>query len=263
MAHRCPSLPGLTALAVAIAGLASPAQADPPKGSDAVAPQPRLEIWSGGQALGATWSAYSGASWAPFGSVRENGPRLRATLGTGGYDGGMAAFADVLIGYHKQLGPVTLKVFGGLTAAEHLPAEPTAMLVGTALGPKALVETWWSITDKTWASLDLAVALPHMHLAYAHLAPQADPNRIDYTGRIRLGWRVWPELSVGFEGGAGGPLASTLPTTWQDGMAHAGGFLRYEWAGGEVSVSGGVLVGGDEREGHGHSFATVSVLTRF
>jgi hypothetical protein len=263
MAHHCPSLPGLTALAFAIAGLASPAQADPPKAPDAVAPQPWLETWSGGQVLGAMWSAYGGASWAPFGSVHEDGLRLRATLGTGGYDGGMAAFAEVLIGYHKQLGPVTLKIFAGLTAAEHLPTEPTSMLVGTALGPKALVETWWTMTDKTWASLDLAVALPHMHLAYAHLAPQADPSRIDYAGRLRLGWRLWPELSLGFEGGAGGPLAPTLPATWQDGMAHAGGFLRYEWAGGEVSVSGGVLVGGEEREGDGHAFGTVSLLTRF
>jgi hypothetical protein len=261
MAHRCPSLPELTAWAVAIAGLASPAQADAPKGPDALAPQPRLELWSGGQAVGAMWSAYGGASWAPLGSIREDGFRLRATLGTGGYDGGMVAFADVLIGYHKQLGPVTLKVFGGLTLAEHLPTEPTSMLVGTALGPKGLVETWWTVTDKTWAALDLAVALPHMHLAYAHLTPQADPSRIDYAGRIRLGWRLWPELSVGFEGGAGGPLAPTLQATRQNGMAHAGGFLRYEWAGGEVSVSGGILVG--EREGHDHSFGTVSVLTRF
>jgi hypothetical protein len=250
-------------LAVAIAGLAGPAQADPPKAPDTIAAQPRLEIWSGGQVLGATWSAYTGASWAPFGSVRENGLRLRATLGSVGYEGGMAAFADVLIGYHTQLGPVTLKVFGGLTAAEHLPAEPTSMLVGTALGPKALVETWWTMTDKTWAALDLAVALPHMHLAYAHLAPQADPDRIDYTGRVRLGWGLWPELSAGFEGGAGGPLAPTLPTTWQDGTAHAGGFLRYEWAGGEVSVSGGVLLGGREQEEHGRPFGTVSLLTRF
>jgi hypothetical protein len=153
---------------------------------------------------------------------------------------------------------VTLKLFGGLTVAEHAPTEPTAMLAGTALGPKALVETWWTITDKTWASLDLGVALPHLHMAEG-----ADPDRIDYAGRIRLGWRLWPELSVGFEGGAGGPLAPTLQTTWQDGVARAGGFFRYEWASGEVSVSGGVLTGGDGPAGHTHPFGTVSVLTRF
>jgi hypothetical protein len=90
-----------------------------------------------------------------------------------------------------------------------------------------------------------------------------DANRVDYNGRIRLGWRLWPELSVGFEGGAGGPMAPALQTTLQSGLARAGGFLRYEWAGGEASISGGVFVGGDEREGRVHPFATVSVLTRF
>jgi hypothetical protein len=275
MAYRCPSrvLPGLTALAVAIAGLACRGQADPPKQPDAVArvphpvksqlETPRLEMWAGGQAFAAVWSAYSGASWAPFGSVREDGLRLRAVLGAGAYDGGSVAFADMLIGYHMQLGPVTLKAFGGLTAAEHSPTEPTSMLEGTALGPKAVVETWWTITDRTWAALDLAFALPHLHLAHARLAERADPDRLDYTGRIRLGWRLRPQLSVGLQGWAGGPLAPALQTTWQNGMAHAGGFLRYEWASGEVSISGGVSVAGDEREGRAQPFGTVSVLTRF
>jgi hypothetical protein len=94
-------------------------------------------------------------------------------------------------------------------------------------------------------------------------ADRPDPNRIEYTSRIRLGWKLWPELSVGFEGGAGGPLAPTLPTTWQNGMARAGAFLRYEWASGEVSISGGLSSAGDARHGHTDPFGTVSVLTRF
>jgi hypothetical protein len=255
-------MPGLTVLAVAIAALACRAQAEPPQQPALVPEQPHLELWAGGQAFAGVWSAYSGTSWAPFGSVRKDGLRLRAVFGSGAYDGGSVAFADVLIGYHKQLGPVTLKLFGGLTVAEHAPTLPTSMLAGTALGPKALVEAWWNLTDKTWASLDLALALPHLHGT-----EQPGPGRIDYTGRIRLGWRLWPALSAGLEGGAGGPLAPTLPTTLQatlqNGVAHAGGFLRYEWGSGEVSVSGGVSLGGDGREGDGQPFGTVSVLTRF
>jgi hypothetical protein len=264
MADRCleslPAMPGPTvfALAVAIAVLACRAQAEPPKQPAPVPEQPHLEMWAGGQAFAGVWSAYTGVTWAPFGSVRADGLRLRTVAGSGAYDGGRVAFADVLIGYHKQLGPVTLKVFGGLTVAEHAPTLPTSMLEGIALGPKALVEAWWNLNGKTWASLDLALALPHLHGS-----EQADPDRIDYTGRIRLGWRLWPDFSVGLEGGAGGPLAPTLQTTLHDGMAHAGGFLRYEWGSGEVSVSGGVSLGGDGREGDGHPFGTVSVLTRF
>ena len=255
-------------MAVALAELECLARADSPKQPGQSLPQPQpdtphVEMWAGGQAFAAVWSAYSGASWAPFGSVREDGLRLRAVLGAGAYDGGRLAFADVLIGYHRQLGPVTLKLFGGLTVADYFPTEPTSMLEGTALGPKALVETWWTITDRTWASLDLAFALPHLHLAHMEMADVVDPYRIEYTGRLRLGWRLWPELSVGFEGGAGGPMAPSLPTTWQTGMAHAGGFLRYEWTTGEVSISGGVSLGGDEREGQAQPFGAVSVLTRF
>jgi hypothetical protein len=260
MAYLCLSraLPGLAASAIATAALAGPAKGEPLQRSEPVPPELHLEMWSGGEVFAAVWSAYGGASWAPFGSVGEDGLRLRVVLGTGAYRHGQAAFSDVLIGYHKQLGPVTLKVFGGLTVAEHFPTEPTSMLAGTALGPKVLLETWWTISDKTWTSLDLGVALPHLHMA-----EPADTDRVDYTGRIRLGWRLWPELSIGLEGGAGGPLAPALPTIWQNGMARAGGFLRYEWASGEVSISGGVLVEGDGGEGHTHPFGTVSVLTRF
>jgi hypothetical protein len=242
-------------LAVAIAALAVPARAEPP-----VEPKPSVEMWSGGEALASVWSVYSGLSWAPVGSVREDGLRLRAVVGSGGYEDGRVAFAEVLIGYHTQLGPVTLKAFAGLTVAEHFPTAATPMLQGTALGPKALLETWWTINDNAWASLDLALALPHMHMS---LADVADPDGIDYSGRLRLGWRLWPQLSVGFEGGVGGPLAPTLQTTWQSSLARAGGFLRYEWASGEVSFSGGVSFDGDERAGHTEAFGTVSVLTRF
>jgi hypothetical protein len=251
-------------LAVAIAALAAQlaghAQAEPPRPPALVPPRPSLEMWSGGEAFADVWSLYSGLSWAPSGSVRDDGLRLRAVLGTGGYDDGRAAFAEVLIGYHTQLGPVTLKVFAGLTAAEHFPTAATSMLQGTALGPKALVETWWTITDKAWASLDLAFALPHLHMS---IADAADPSGIDYSGRLRLGWRLWPQLSIGVEGGAGGPLAPTLQTTWQTSATRAGGFLRYEWAEGEVSISGGASFDGDERDWLGQAFGTVSVLTRF
>jgi hypothetical protein len=260
MAYRCQSraLQGLAVLAAAIAGLACRAAA----GEPGPPPSPSLETWSGGQAFGAEWSLYGGASWAPFGSVREDGFRLRAALGSGAYPGASVAFGDILIGYHMQLGPVTLKLLGGLTVAAHTPTEPTSLLAGTAFGPKALVETWWTITDKAWTSLDLAVAMPYLQTD-DRMADTTDPNRIDYTGRLRVGWKVWPELSAGFEGGAGGPLAPTLQTIWQSGQTFAGGFLRYEWASGEVSISGGALLGGDTREGHTRPFGTVSVLTRF
>ena len=261
MAYRCALrvLPGLIALAVALASLAGRAIAEP---SQQPTPGPDLEMWSGGQAFGADWSAYAGATRAPFGNVRADGLRLRAVAGIGAHQRGQIAFADLLAGYHWQLGPLTLKAFAGLAAAEHAPTDPTSFLEGTALGPKAVLETWWTIGDQAWASLDLAFSMPHMQVS-DRIVSLVDRDRIDYAGRLRLGWRLWPELSVGFEGGAGGPLAPTLQSTWASGIAHAGGFLRFEWAQGEVSVSGGLAAGGDDREGHSRPYGTVSVLTRF
>ena len=59
-------------------------------------------------------------------------------------------------------------------------------------------------------------------------------------------------LSLGLEAGAFGNLAS------RDGRA--GGFIRYEWASGEVSASGGVT--GDIARPR-TPYATVMYLTRF
>src|SRR5262249_47224183 len=156
-------------------------------------------------------------------------------------------FGDLLIGYHKQLGPLTIKVFGGLTVLSNVPdpGEPWPALSGTEYGAKGVLEGWWTISDQAWASLDLSVGSTHM----------------DYGGRLRVGWRLWPELSAGFEGGSGGTAQPAL----EHDTSRVGGFLRYEWLSGEVSVSGGWAAEGTwrEREWPGGPFGTVAVLTRF
>jgi hypothetical protein len=265
MAHSGPSPIERGRLALAAAAVIAPTlvvHTAPVARAESPSPAPsasHLELWSGGEAFGAAWSVYAGGGWAPFGGVHEDGFRVRVVLGAGAQVSGAVSFGDLLFGYHKQLGAVTVKVFGGVTIAEHYPAEPESMLAGMVLGPKIVGETWWSITDRAWASADLSVALPQMHAD----VDSADRDRVDYAGRIRLGWRLWPHLSIGLEGGAGGPMASSLQTTWQHSMPRAGGFVRYEWGGGEVSISGG-LVGADGADtGFGHAFGTVSVLTRF
>lgn len=207
---------------------------------------PHVEVWSGGEAFRHIWSTYGGATIAPFGGVQDDGFRLRGVAGYANYGKGIMAFGDVLLGYHKQLGTVTIKVFGGLTVTNHVPApgEPFPPLQGTEYGGKGVVEVWWNITDQAWASADLSFGSTHM----------------DYGGRIRLGWRLWPELSVGLEGGAGGTAEPEL----EHDTSRVGGFLRYEWATGELSISGGWAAGGTWRERDGPApFGTVSLLTRF
>jgi Cellulose biosynthesis protein BcsS len=225
--------------------------------SPAQAVQPRFEMWTGAEVFQQVWSLYAGGSYAPFGSVREDGFRVRAVAGYGAYTyssprwtglatqivrfHGSTTFADLLAGYHQQLGSLTIKILGGLTVADRMADDPDASNQATRAGGKAIVETWWNVTDQVWASVDLSwSALDNV-----------------YGTRARVGWRWWPEFSVGLEGGAAG--------SFDYDTARLGGFVRYEWAAGELSVSGGVSGDGPSNrwvDVHG-PFATVNVLTRF
>lgn len=255
------ALRGSAALAAVVAGMlggagqAVLAQQQAP--ADGAAPPPRVEMWSGGEGFPHFWSVHGGATVAPFGGIRDDGFRLRAVLGYGDYYGaGTATAGDLLIGYHQQHGTVTIKVFAGLTVVDYTPREPGSVLIGTEHGAKGVLEAWWNITDEAWASLDLSVSSTHL----------------DYGGRLRLGWRLWPELSAGLEAGSGGmaegvfaPDAAAAGQALEHDTSRVGAFLRYEWEAGEVSVSGGWAVDGTwrEREGGPGPFGTVSLLTRF
>jgi hypothetical protein len=215
----------------------------PAAGARSPAPQApaRIELWTGAEAFHRVWSLYMGGAYAPFGSILENGFRVRAVAGYGDYGAGTVSFADLLLGYHAQLGRLTVKVLAGLTIAEHHAGMAQATLDGSGAGAKAVLETWWNVTDRTWLSTDLS--LGSLHDAYG--------------ARVRLGWRLFPAFSLGLEGGAAGALGTDV--------VRAGGFARYEWATGEVSFSGGLAVDGprSDWESVQGPFATISVLTRF
>jgi Cellulose biosynthesis protein BcsS len=224
-------------MSASVPGTEALAQDAPPSGPAV----PRFELWSGAEVFHRVWSLYGGGQYAPFGSIREDGFRVRVTAGTQQHQvHGTTSFSDLLAGYHKQLGPVTIKVLGGLTVANQSVDDPQASS-GTEMGGKAVLETWWNITDRAWTSVDASWTTLHDV----------------YGSRARLGWRLWPELSIGLEGGATG--------TWDYDSARAGAFVRYEWASGEVSLSGGVS-GDGPRSGWVDvqgPFGTVSLLTRF
>jgi hypothetical protein len=202
---------------------------------------PSAEAWAGAESFGQIWSLYTGTTFAPFGPLAVDGVRLRAVAGYGDYRTGTVSYADLLVGYQAQLGTLTIKIFGGAMLANHDAATPFSQLDGMGLGAKGVVETWWNITDWIWLSTDLAYGTLHD----------------TYFGRMRLGWRVTPQLSFGLEGGAAGSLETDI--------ARAGAFLRFEWAGGEASLSGGIAREGfdllwDDTTG---AYATLSVMTRF
>ena len=188
------------------------------------------EIWTGVDATRHAWSTYAGATWAPAGKLTDPGLRLRAGGGYGEYRYaakigretlsiyGTAAFADLLVGYQMAFGNLTLKAFAGGAFDGHLlePFDQNNKVNGSATGAKLVGEAWLNITPATWAQLDASYATAHSA----------------YFSRLRLGFRVTHGISVGLEGGSFGNEASR--------NGRGGAFARYEWLGGELSVSGGV-----------------------
>ena len=209
-----------------------------------------METWVGGEATANVWSLYSGLTWAPLGSIREDGLRVRLAGGAGRYnynaviDGertkvlGASSFGDLLVGYHVSNGPLTVKAFAGASFDGHLltPFDPANPVSNRMIGAKAVLEAWLNIGDADWAALDLSWSSAHD----------------SYFSRLRLGHRLGPSLSIGPEGGAYGNRASN--------NGRAGGFVRYEWDGGEVSASGGVT--GDIAK-PATPYATLVYLSRF
>lgn len=255
--------PALAAF-VAAAGLWCPVHADDNSQAVGDLQQPRFEFWSGAQAYGHVWSLYSGSTVAPLGAVQEDGVRLRLVAGYGAdrYSGPRAvgagsqivafkatgSFADVLVGYHQQLGPLTVKVFAGVTAADReiRPDDPETVIRGTGLGGKIALETWWNLGDQAWTSVDLSWGSLYQ----------------SYAARARLGWRLTPALSAGLEAGAAGNIECDI--------VRVGGFVRYELASGEISASGGASNdklldsgGGPTIARASTPFVMLSWLTRF
>lgn len=211
---------------------------------------PQTETWIGGEATRNVWSIYSGLTWAPFGSVREDGLRVRLAGGYGQYrydttiDGaastvhGQGSFTDLMAGYQLKAGDLTLKAFAGASLDAHLltPNDPGNRVNDIAWGPKAAVETWLDLGRLDWVSLDGSWTSAHQ----------------TYWSRLRLGHRVLDAVSVGVEGGLLGNEAAK--------NARGGGFVRYEWESGEISASGGVT--GDIAR-PSNPYATLVYLSRF
>ena len=205
--------------------MACPASSAPPT----IAPLD-IELWAGADVTSHAWSLYSGLTYAPFGPLSAGGWRLRMVGGYGEYryHGGQqvghatvygtVTFADLLVGYQAKFAATTIKAFAGVSTDLHEldPDDPDNAVGDDAIGWKAVLEGWLDVTPASWAALDLSLASAHE----------------SFSTRLRLGYRLWPELSLGVEAGAFGNEESE--------SGRGGAFIRYEWTGGEISVSAGV-----------------------
>jgi hypothetical protein len=218
-------------------------------------PQPGWrEFWTGADASSHVWLLYGGVTIAPYSDMFSDGVRLRIGTGVGAYrytgDRGGAttsfradtAFADVLVGYLKRLGPLTAKAFIGASAIEHdvRPLDPENPVQGLAYGPKAVAELWLNMGSAAWSSLDVNWTSAHQ----------------TYAGRVRAGYRLFDDVSLGAEARVNGNEL--------DKDARGGLFLRHAWTGGEISLAGGVS-GRFFEDAHDMTdpYATLTWLTQY
>ncbi len=197
------------------------------------------EVSVGGMATLNGWAAYSGSTFAPFGDLASDGFRFRMSSGYGRYHyttalpaqgdcrygngrstqiQGRTTFADILAGYQTSMGSLTIKAFAGAAsdAQELSVLDICNASQGRAYGAKAVIETWLNITPRAWAALDGSWTGAHA----------------SYTGKLRVGYRIIDNLSLGLEESVAGNVAGR--------QLNSGIFARYEWSWGEASVSGGV-----------------------
>jgi hypothetical protein len=188
------------------------------------------EVWAGVDASSHVWLLYGGATVAPQGNIFSDGLRLRVAGGYGGYTyegerrgqlqtfNAQTAYAEALVGYYKQFGPLFAKGFVGVAAIEHdvAPLDPENPVQGQELGPKLVAELWLNVGSSAWSQADLSWTSAHQTAA----------------GRVRAGYRLWRDLSIGPEGG--------INSNDLGKDARAGLFARYAWSGGELSLAGGL-----------------------
>lgn len=231
-------------------------------GAAAASTRQVYEAWAGADASALGWSAYTGLTAALFGDLRESGWRLRASGSYGEYrysrsywdsaakdelnlrfTGHRWAF-DTLVGYQHSWGPLTVKAFAGITQVRKLdsaaPGSPIALddengFQGDRLGLKLALETWTRLSHWGFLQADASWSQP----------------TDSYATRLRLGYRLSPAWSIGPEISAFGNL---LPD-----QGRVGGFVRFEWGRGEVSLSAGM--GGDQRLDE--PYGSVNALFRF
>jgi len=114
-------------------------------------------------------------------------------------------------GFLEHFGPLTAEAFVGIAAIEH-----DVQLQGRAYAPKCVAEFWLNVGESAWSSLDATWT----------------SARETYAGRLRSGYRLFNNVSVGVEARVDGNEL--------DKEARGDMFVRYAWHGGEVSVAGGI-----------------------
>jgi hypothetical protein len=228
---------------------------------------PYFEISGGGDMAGHAWAAYGSTTIALSamgigapGGLRVEGWRLRTGAGYWSFTDrpvkwvpGVGetrvalkrngSFADLLLGYQKSFGALSLNAYGGVayTNESWLQDGLDDGSPGSNFAAKIVVGSWLNLTPASFAQLDAG---------WTSL-------RNTISARARMGYRITPYLSLGPEAGYWSNIDAET-----DAGVHAwryGGFVRFEWASGEISVS----AGGVDEKYSSHLYITTNALLRF
>lgn len=251
-------------LVIAVAALGAAAAFGPARAGDnqtwvaktSTVPEPSRETWAGAEAFGQVLSLYTGATLAPFGSLRQDGMRLRLVAGTSSYAyagrrfvsaagdartvafEGRSTFVEALVGYQWSRGATTVKAFAGWTETGHLitPFDTETMVQGRAGGAKGALEIWQDLSGRGFLAVNLGYAQPH----------GAHSQRVRLGARIGEAWSLGPELHR---------LGHVEGTTMR-----LGAFLRFEGPTqeGSISVGSSAYEGGEPQ-----AYMTAQWLVRF
>jgi Cellulose biosynthesis protein BcsS len=184
------------------------------------------EMWAGVAVMRGAHSLYSGTTLAPFGTIQQDGWRLRSgsQLTRYTYTGsryspvtgdtvgieveGVQLRLDLLAGYQWSHGALTAKAFIGMTSQRDTIAasspDASELWIGQSRGLKSVLELWYNLTPAIWTALDVSYATPQRA----------------YSVRARVAHSVTENSSVGVEAAAlGGDGAAAM---------RLGTFVRYD-----------------------------------
>jgi hypothetical protein len=243
-------------IAFALIGACAPAWAEASgkadtQASPASSPAPWQQTWMGASVAAASWSVYTGTTYAPFGSIHKDGVRLRMVAGYGRYNyrstiwlgkhqmherfAGQHGFGELLVGYQWQWGDLTVKGFVGGAGVGHVisPFDPENATTGTRYGVAAALETWLNLTKSTWISANVS------------WSSVFETSKAD----MRLGYRFSEKIDAGLE------VAGSHDAHYAFGRL--GGFAQYKWGEAELRLSGGWSLDEDGKSG---PYGTLNLL---
>lgn len=235
-------LAAMALVASLIPGYSAPVRADDPG-------YVTRDLWIGASYTQNMGFVYSGGTLSPFSGLYDEGLKLRASAGYGGYrferkqTAGTITFTNALIGYQWQLGYVTTKLFGGVSYIDHRAWSPIGPVDdGKEWGPRLQTELWYDKGGSYWASLNLGATTAHN----------------TYAARARVGYRFNSDISLGPEISIDDNAVETIDV--DTAYVRGGLFATYGWGRTQVSVSTGVSRDTDQPYA---PYVTMNLYTKF